>query len=90
MSLNEIYEQRYAQTQKDKALARLDREIAKYERKCECILKHRIRDWEKRHLIWKHKPTFDEPKKPVLADILYKEPMIVTVGLAKDMRYLLG
>ena len=90
MSLNEIYEQRYAQTQKDKALARLDREIAKYERKCNCILKHRVQDWEKRHLIWKHNPTFEEPKKPVIADILYREPMIVTVGLMKEMRCLLG
>ena len=42
MSLNDIYKQRYAQTERDRALRRLDRELGKQIRKCRSIYKHRV------------------------------------------------
>ena len=90
MSLNDIYKQRYAQTERDRALRRLDRELGKQIRKCRSIYKHRVQDWERRHLIWKHNPTFEEPKKPSLDTLLYMEPMTLTVGIVRDLRCLLS
>lgn len=90
MSLQEVYRQRYVQTQKDKALQRLDQELESYDIKCQKLLHHRVQDWEKQHLIWKQNPIFEEPKKPCLENILYREPMVLTVGMMLDLRCLLG